>query len=191
MCMADKFPTSLPDFQRMFPDDRACAQYLEAIRWREGFVCPKCNSSAVPYRFENRPGVLRCKGCKRDVALTGGTVMERTHTPLSTWFWSAFLVASLTPGIAARPCDRSGGSCLCGVVRWRLDSSRHYRWERWVKTGQAWKNVIHQRKLDLAAGVTPGSKRGLDRPCETGHQELRPGEFSSGSYRESRSNTGL
>jgi hypothetical protein len=44
-----------------------------------------------PFRFANRPQVLRCKGCKRDTALTAGTVMERTHTPLSVWFWAAFL----------------------------------------------------------------------------------------------------
>lgn len=42
MCMADKFPESLPGFQKMFPDDAACAKYLEAIRWRDGFQCPKC-----------------------------------------------------------------------------------------------------------------------------------------------------
>lgn len=30
------FPQSLPDFQRMFPDDAACAQYLEGIRRFDG-----------------------------------------------------------------------------------------------------------------------------------------------------------
>ena len=34
--MADlSFPKSLPDFQRLFPDDAACAQYLEHVRFRE------------------------------------------------------------------------------------------------------------------------------------------------------------
>jgi hypothetical protein len=107
--MADKFPTSLPEFQRMFPDDAACAKYLEAIRWREGFTCPHCGRNDEPYRFEKRPGVLRCRGCKKDIALTAGTVMERTHTPLSTWFWSAFLVASLTPGMSAAQLQRQLG----------------------------------------------------------------------------------
>ena len=31
------FPGSLPEFQRLFPNDAACATYLEAIRWRSGF----------------------------------------------------------------------------------------------------------------------------------------------------------
>lgn len=108
MCIADKFPQSLPDFQKMFPDDAACARYLEAIRWREGFVCPRCAASAAPLRIA-KPGVLRCKGCKRDIALTAGTVMERTHMPLSTWFWAAFLVASLTPGMSAVQLQRQLG----------------------------------------------------------------------------------
>jgi transposase-like protein len=56
-----------------------------------------------------RPGVLRCKGCKRDIALTAGTVMERTRTPLSTWFWAAFLVASLTSGMSAVQLQRQLG----------------------------------------------------------------------------------
>ena len=109
MCMADKFPQSLPEFQKMFPDDAACARYLEAIRWRDGFACSKCGIAAEPFRFANRPGVLRCKGCKRDTALTAGTVMERTHTPLSTWFWAAFLIASLTPGMSAVQLQRQLG----------------------------------------------------------------------------------
>ena len=30
------FPHSLPEFQRLFPDDAACAAYLEKARWGEG-----------------------------------------------------------------------------------------------------------------------------------------------------------
>ena len=51
MCTADKFPEALPGFQKMFPDDSACALYLESIRWRDGFVCPRCASTAAPTRI--------------------------------------------------------------------------------------------------------------------------------------------
>ena len=30
------FPHSLPEFQRLFPDDAACAAYLEKARWGDG-----------------------------------------------------------------------------------------------------------------------------------------------------------
>lgn len=103
------FPRSLPEFQRLFPDDAACAAYLETARWREGFVCPHCTTAGEPFRFEARPGVLRCRKCRRDVGLTAGTVMERTHTPLNTWFWAAYLVSSHTPGMSAVQFQRQLG----------------------------------------------------------------------------------
>jgi len=103
------FPTSLAQFQCLFPDDAACAAYLEKARWEHGFVCPRCEERREPYRFVSRPGVLRCKTCRRDVALTAGTVMERTHSPLVTWFWGAYLVSSLTPGLSAVQFQRQLG----------------------------------------------------------------------------------
>ena len=96
-----RFPQSLPEFQRLFPDDAACAGYLEKARWSDGFVCPHCQAAGEPFRFANRLGVLRCRKCRRDTGLTVGTVMARSHTPLSVWFWSAYLVSSQTPGMSA------------------------------------------------------------------------------------------
>jgi len=95
------FPQSLPEFQQIFPHDAACAAYLEKARWEEGFACPHCGVLGHPFRFENRPGVLRCRTCRKDTSLTAGTVMQGSHMPLSTWFWAAYLVASQTPGISA------------------------------------------------------------------------------------------
>ncbi|TGQ69540.1 IS1595 family transposase [Mesorhizobium sp. M00.F.Ca.ET.186.01.1.1] len=103
------FPKSLPEFQRLFPTDTACATYLERIRWEGGFVCPHCHHAEEPFRFAAKPGVLRCRKCRKDVALTGGTVMERTHTPLSVWFWAAYLVASHTAGMSAVQFQRQLG----------------------------------------------------------------------------------
>ena len=104
------FPTNLPEFQRVFPDDAACAIYLESMRWPGGFVCAHCGRMGEPYRFATRPSVvLRCKGCKRNTSLTAGTVMEKTHTPLSTWFWAAYLLTTQTPGVSALQFQRQLG----------------------------------------------------------------------------------
>src|ERR1700674_475918 len=103
------FPGSLPEFQRLFPDDTACAAYLEAIRWRDGFVCGWCGEASEPYRFANRPQVLRCRKCQRDNALTAGTVMGGTRPPLWFWFWASSLVSSHSPGISAVQFQRQLG----------------------------------------------------------------------------------
>jgi transposase-like protein len=109
--MVDKltFPTTLLEMQRMFPDEKHCASYLEALRWPEGFVCRFCNAKDEPYRFMNRASVLRCRQCKRETALTAGTVMQKTRTPLLVWFWAAFLVTSQTPGMSALQIQRQLG----------------------------------------------------------------------------------
>ena len=103
------FPKSLPEFQRLFPDEKSCAFYLERTRWGDGFICEHCASSGDPYRFINRTGVLRCRHCNRDTSLTAGTIMERTHTPLSVWFWAAYLVSSQTLGMSALQFQRQRG----------------------------------------------------------------------------------
>jgi transposase-like protein len=103
------FPKSLPQFQKLFPNDAACAAYLERAKWYDGFVCPHCKARGEPVRIVNRPHVLACRKCRKQTSLTVGTVMERTHTPLSTWFWGAYLVSSLTPGLSAMQFQRQLG----------------------------------------------------------------------------------
>ncbi len=104
-----RFPESLPEFQRLFPDDAACAAYLAAIRWRNGFICGSCGEAAEPYRISTRPHVLVCRKCRKETRLTAGTVMQDSHTPLSVWFCAAYLASSLTPGISAVQFQRQLG----------------------------------------------------------------------------------
>ena len=110
------FPKSLPEFQQLFPDEVACAAYLEHARWGNGFVCPYCGTTDEPHRHSTRPGVLCCRGCRRETRLTVGTVMERTHAPLPAWFWAAYLVASQTPGISAIQFQRQLGLSRHGTA---------------------------------------------------------------------------
>ena len=103
------FPESLPEFQRLFPNDDFCAAYLEKARWDGGFTCPHCGVVAEPFRIATRPGILTCRSCRRQTGLLVGTVMERSHTPLSVWFWAAYLVASQTQGMSAVQFQRQLG----------------------------------------------------------------------------------
>ena len=104
------FPTTLPEFQRVFPDDAACARYLEHLRWPNGFTCPKCVKVGEPYRFAKRSSVvLRCRACHANVSLTATTVMKSSRTPLSVWFWGAYLVTTQTPGQSALQFQRQLG----------------------------------------------------------------------------------
>lgn len=103
------FPRSLPEFVRMFPDDSACGRYLESVRWPDGFVCPSCGERGEPIRFAASTMRLRCRVCRHDASLTAGTVMHRTHSPLTQWFWAAYLVSTQTLGMSAVQFQRQIG----------------------------------------------------------------------------------
>jgi len=103
------FPKSLRDFQRLFKDDAACARYLEGAKWPKGFVCPHCQEKGEPFRIATRPTILQCRKCRRQTGLMQGTVMQDTKTPLTIWFWAAYLVSSMTPGMSAVQFQRQLG----------------------------------------------------------------------------------
>jgi transposase-like protein len=107
--MPRTFPSTLLDFQRTFPGEEACGEYLFELRWPDGFVCPACGKAGEPYRIRTRATVLQCRACGQQTSLTSGTVMHATRTPLQAWFWAAYLVTSQTPGMSALQFQRQLG----------------------------------------------------------------------------------
>src|SRR5919199_3222668 len=98
--MAD-FPTSLPAFERRFPDEAACAEWLLERRWGSGFACPECGHGGY-WRLGRKVLTLQCKACRRETSVTAGTVMHRSHLPLKVWLTAAWLVATHRNGMSAR-----------------------------------------------------------------------------------------
>lgn len=91
-------PRSLLEFSRRFGCEEACQEYLFALRYPNGFVCPKCGI-ARGWFLKGKQLVECPRGHK--TSLTAGTVMHRTRQPLVTWFHAAYFVATFTPGISA------------------------------------------------------------------------------------------
>ena len=107
--MRKAYPATLLDFQRMFPDEAACAEYLYELRWPDGFICSDCGRSGEPYRIRTRPTVFQCRPCGHQTSLTAGTGLHRTRMPLHVWFWAAYLVTAQTPGMSALQFQRQLG----------------------------------------------------------------------------------
>jgi ribosomal protein L37AE/L43A len=96
---------SILEFQDRFATEDACREYLFASRWPDGFVCPGCGSTRAGAMHRRRL-LWQCKDCGQQTSATAGTVMHGTHTPLRTWFWAAYLVATHHPGISAKQLQR-------------------------------------------------------------------------------------
>ena len=105
-------PTTLVEFSQMFPNERACWDYLFAVRWPEGFICPRCGEHGG-YIIEGRR-VVECSAakCRYHCSLTAGTVLHRTKQSLLSWFWAVYLVTSMTPGISAQQLQRQAANQL-------------------------------------------------------------------------------
>lgn len=87
------------EFQKRFGNETACRAYLCEQRFPNGFVCPKCGHTEA--YFVSTRHLFQCKQCRKQVSLTAGTVMHRTHLPLTVWFWAMYLCANDKRGISA------------------------------------------------------------------------------------------
>lgn len=96
-----KYPGTLMEFQKMFQTEEDCAQYLYKCRWPKQFVCPKCNKESDKPYLISKYKRFECPKCNHQVSITAGTIMHNTKTALKIWFWAAYLVSTLTPGISA------------------------------------------------------------------------------------------
>ena len=93
------FPKTLREFQLKFASEEACQQYLAACRWPDGFVCPRCGERRAYELMKFRR--WECVGCGHQVSLTAGTILHNTKTPLTVWFWAAYLMSTDKRGVSA------------------------------------------------------------------------------------------
>ena len=118
------FPRSLIEFQQRFGDEAACARYLVAARWPDGFVCPGCGGGKA-WRLETKAWTYECAGCGRQTSVTAGTIMHHSKLPLTAWFWAAYLMATHSNGISALQLQRQprfrllqdGVALICAKLR--------------------------------------------------------------------------
>jgi transposase-like protein len=93
------FPKTIREFQLQFASEEACQQYLASCRWPDGFVCPRCGGRRAYELVKLRR--WQCTGCRHQVSLTAGTILHNTKTPLTVWFWAAYLMTTDKRGVSA------------------------------------------------------------------------------------------
>jgi transposase-like protein len=100
--------TSLTD--PIFHDEDAARIHFERIRWPNGRVCPHCrtvDNSVLLKGNSTRPGVYKCRECRKPFTATIGTIYERSHIPLHKWLLATQLMVSSKKGISAHQMYRS------------------------------------------------------------------------------------
>lgn len=102
------YPRLYREFVEWFPDNESCLIYLEKLRWPNGFICPSCQKTAKPW-YQTRARLV-CSFCHHQTSVTTGTIFEKTRTPLTTWFETAWHMTTAKNGLSAKTMQRTLGT---------------------------------------------------------------------------------
>jgi transposase-like protein len=98
----------------IYSDENKAREHLERIQWPNGPVCPHCGNVDQERITKlqgksTRPGVFKCKECRKPFSVTVGTVMERSKIPLTKWLAAMALMTASKKGVSAHQLHRMLG----------------------------------------------------------------------------------
>jgi transposase-like protein len=98
----------------IYHDADKAREHLEAIQWPDGAICPHCGNCDQTRitKLEGkstRPGVYKCKECRKPFSVTVGTVFERSKIGLHKWVLATHLMASSKKGVSSHQLHRMLG----------------------------------------------------------------------------------
>jgi transposase-like protein len=92
------YPKTVMEFRDQFATEEACRDYVSALRWPNGFICPDCQETKG---WQMKRGLYWCRNCGCQVSVTAGTLFHDTHKPLRLWFEAMWYVTSQKSGVSA------------------------------------------------------------------------------------------
>ena len=95
-----KCMTLMEVIKRFDTEEKAERWFIEQ-RWPDGVVCPFCESLEVSARPTRKPQPFRCRACRKDFSVKTGTLLHRSHLPLSKWAIAYFLFATNLKGVSS------------------------------------------------------------------------------------------
>ncbi len=108
---------TIRDFERDFPDDESCLEWLRNYLYPDGIFCKLCGEVTKHHRMKSRPS-YSCDRCGHHEHPMAGTIFENSRTPLRAWFHAVFLMASTRGGISAKQLEREIG--VTYKTAWRM-----------------------------------------------------------------------
>jgi transposase len=108
---------TIRDFNRDFPNDDTCLEWLKNYLYPDGIFCKHCSEVTKHHRVSNRP-CYACDNCGNHVYPMVGTIFEKSTTPLKLWFYAIYLISSTRCGISAKQLQRELG--VTYKTAWRM-----------------------------------------------------------------------
>ncbi|CAM3729965.1 MULTISPECIES: transposase [Paenibacillus] len=92
--------SELQSFSSRFRSEDDCIEAIIAMKWPNGFVCPRCAYTDCTRLSTRHIPLFECGKCGYQASPLVGTIFERTHLPLVKWF-QALELFLLPDGISA------------------------------------------------------------------------------------------
>ncbi len=108
---------TLKDFEKQFPNDDVCLEWLKNYLYPNGIFCETCQKITNHYRVASRKS-YSCQFCGNHVHPTADTIYHKSTTPLRLWFYAVYLMASTRCGISAKQLERELG--VTYKTAWRM-----------------------------------------------------------------------
>jgi transposase len=105
------------DFERDFPTDDACLDWLKDYLYPNGILCETCRKITKHHKVASRKS-YSCQYCGHHVHPTANTIYHKSSTSLKTWFHAIYLMSSTRCGISAKQVERETG--VTYKTAWRM-----------------------------------------------------------------------
>lgn len=99
-------PTTLQQAIKHFSDLDEANNFMVAIRWADGVVCPHCQSKNIG-KMSPKRRVWNCKECKKQFSVKVGTVFEDSPLGLDKWLPALWLISNAKNGISSYEIHRA------------------------------------------------------------------------------------
>jgi transposase-like protein len=99
---------------KIYTDENAAREHLEALLWPNGPTCPHCGNADEKRITKlagksTRPGVHKCNECRKPFSVTVGTIFERSHIKLHQWVYATHLLSTGKKGTSSLQVSRMLG----------------------------------------------------------------------------------
>lgn len=95
----EDYPINFEEFIVRFTTEDNCYDYIASLRWPNGFICPRCQSTKA---WKTDRKLMHCANCGRQTSITAGTLFQGTRKPLRLWFHVMWWVMSQKTGASAK-----------------------------------------------------------------------------------------
>ena len=106
------------EFQAEYPDDASCLTKLMEINYGGTEIfCPACGVKTLFHMMSKRRA-FACQECGHHVYPCADTILYKSSTKLTIWFFAMYLMTSTRHGVAAKEIERQTG--VTYKCAWRI-----------------------------------------------------------------------